>query len=173
MQTINKLTLAAVAATLLFATSIARADDNGAATINFTKWVTGLPPLPGAVADMAGIIVGGDGGGDVGDGQFTGEVLSNVAGTPPPGVTGVRLIEAVYHLHGSKHSFTARVHVVQTRVGTVTTAVMTGVVTDGWLKNHAVEGGYTVIPACGYGGGVGIGNCFDVTLDIIKRDSND
>src|SRR6185369_8869871 len=165
MQTINKLTLAAVAATLLFATSIARADDNGAATINFTKWRTELPPLPGAVADMAGIIVGGDGGGDVGDGQFTGEVLSNVAGGP-----GVRLIEAVYHLNGSKHSFTVRVHVVQIGSGPGAHAALTGFVTDGWLKGHAVEGVYTVI-RCEHDGVTS--NCFEVTLDIIKRHSND
>ena len=169
MKITNKLTLAAVAATMLFQTSIARADDNGAATINFTKWVTGLPPLPGAVADMAGIIVGGGGGGDVGDGHFTGEVLSNVAGAP-----GVRLIEAVYHLHGAKHSFTARVHVVQTGSGLSATAVITGVVTDGWLKGHAVDGAYRVIgQPCRPEGVVGIGNCFEVTLNIIKRHFND
>ena len=174
MKTIKKLTLAAVAATMLFQTSIARADNNGAATFNFTKWVIPSSPPPGVLKDMAGLIVGGGGGGDVGDGQFTGELLSNVSVLPPPpGVSSLRLIEAVYHFHGSKHSFTARVNVVQTRVGTVTTAVFTGVVTDGWLKGHAVEGGYTVIPPCGYGGGAGIGNCFEVTLDIIKRDSDD
>src|SRR6185369_1748079 len=67
MKTINTLTFAALAATLLFQTPIARADNNGAATINFTKWVTALNPRPGVLADMAGIIVGGDVGGDVGD----------------------------------------------------------------------------------------------------------
>jgi hypothetical protein len=46
--------------------------------------------------------------------------------------------------------------------------VITGVVTDGWLKGHAVNGEYTIIPPC-----VGTANCIEVTLDIIKRHSND
>ena len=158
MQTINKLTLAAVAATLLFATSIARADDNGAATINFTKWVTVPAPRPGVVADMAGVIVGGD----VGDGTFTGEILVN-----QPTATG-RHIVADYHLHGAKHSFTARVNVVQTGGGSGAHAVITGVVTDGWLKGHAVDGEYTIFPPC-----CGTGNRIEVTLYLIKRHSND
>ena len=159
MQIINKLTLAAMAATLLFATSIARADDNGAATINFTKWVTVPAPRPGVLSDMAGII----GGGDVGDGTFTGEVLLN-----EPTATGRHLV-ADYHLHGEKHSFTARVNVVQTGVGLGAHAVITGIVTDGWLKGHAVEGEFTIIPPC-----VGTAfNCIEVTLYLIKRHSND
>jgi len=162
MKTINTLTIAALAATLLFQTPIARADNNGAATINFTKWVTGTPPGPGVLANMAGIIVGGDVGGDVGDGTFTGEVLLN-----EPTATG-RHIVADYHLHGSKHSFTARVDVVQTGAGPGAHAVITGVVTDGWLKDHAVAGEYTIFPPC-----TGLGNCIEVTLDIIKRHSKD
>ena len=158
MKTINTLTFAALAATLLFQTPIARADNHGAATINFTKWVTALAPPPGVLANMAGVI----GGGDVGDGTFTGEVLLN-----EPTATG-RHIVADYHLHGSKHSFTARVNVVQTGAGPGAHAVITGVVTGGWLKDHAVNGEYTIIPPC-----VGTVNCIEVTLDIIKRHSSD
>ena len=158
MKTIITLTFAALAATLLFQTPIARADDNGAATINFTKWVTIPAPRPGVLADIAGLIVGGD----VGDGTFTGEVLVN-----EPTATG-RHIVADYHLHGSKHSFTARVNVVQTGAGPGAHAVITGVVTDGWLKGHAVDGEYMIFPPC-----CGTGNRIEVTLDIIKRHSND
>ena len=158
MKTINTLTFATLAATLLFQTPIARADNNGAATINFTKWVTIPAPRPGVLADMAGIIVGGD----VGDGTFTGEILLNEATA-----TG-RHIVADYHLHGSKHSFTARVNVLQTGAGPGAHAVITGVVTDGWLKDHAVNGEYTIIPPC-----VGTVNCIEVTLDIIKRHSDE
>ena len=158
MKTINKLTLAALVATLLFQTPIVHADNNGAATINFTKWVIGPSSLPGVLADMAGIIVGGD----VGDGTFTGEVLLN-----EPTATG-RHIVADYHLRGSKHSFTARVNVVQTGAGPGAHAVITGAVTNGWLKGHAVNGEYTIIPPC-----VGTVNCIEVTLDIIKRHSKD
>ena len=154
MKLIKQLTLAALAATLFFQTPIARADNHGAATINFTKWVTALAPRLGVLADMAGII----GGGDVGDGTFTGEVLLN-----EPTATG-RHIVADYHLYGSKHSFTTRVDVVQTGSGPGAHAVIAGVVTDGWLKGHAVNGAYTIIPPCG-----GTANCIEVTLDIIKE----
>ena len=158
MKIINTLTFAALAATLLFQTPIARADNHGAATINFTKWVTIPAPRPGVLADMAGLIVGGD----VGDGTFTGEILLK-----EPTATGQHIV-ADYHLHGSKHSFTARVDVVQTGAGPGAHAMITGVVTDGWLKDHAVDGEYTIFPPC-----CGTGNRIEVTLDIIKRHSND
>src|SRR6185503_12591830 len=54
MKIINKLAFAALAATLLFQTSSTRAsdhgqksDNNGDATVNFTKWVTVPSPRPG------------------------------------------------------------------------------------------------------------------------------
>jgi hypothetical protein len=164
--------LAALAVTLLFQTSITRADARGQkgdnnergdrqhrdAQVTFTKWITVLAPRPGVFADMAGEIVGGD----VGDGVYTGEALTRVADP----ATGVITVEAVYHVHGSKHSFTALVHAVQQAAGIGQKGVITGVVTDGWLQGHAVEGEWTVIPPCGYQGGIGLGNCFDVTLEI-------
>jgi hypothetical protein len=166
------LSVAAVAATLLFQTSTAQADDhgqqsnhkNGDATVNFTKWIiTPFPPADDIFANMAGVIVGGD----VGDGTFTGEALTLVVDP----ATGVMTVEAVYHLHGSKHSFTARIHAEQEVAGVGQKGVITGVVTDGWLKGHAVEGEWTVIDPCYETGGVG--NCFEVTLDLIKRHSNE
>ena len=176
MNIIKNLTLAALAATLLFQTSITRADDrdqrgddhgkkgdhnNGDATVNFTKWKIlpfPLPPSGGIVVNMVGVIDGGD----VGEGTFTGEVLSSVVSG------GVTTVEAVYHIHGSKHSFTARIHAVQNVPGIGQTGVITGVVTDGWRKGHAVEGGWTVISPCYEPGSGGFGNCFDVTLEIEK-----
>jgi hypothetical protein len=134
---IKNLTFAALAAVLLFQTSITQADDRGRrgadkergdqdqreAQVTFTKWVTSWP-------NMAGVV-----GGDVGDGSFTGEVLLY---NPGPEVTK---IEALYHFHGPRHSFTAHVYVEQTGLK----AVIIGVVTDGWLKGYAVEGEYTQI----------------------------
>ena len=173
MKLINNLALAAVAATLLFQTSMTRADnetgdkdhsDHGAANVNFTKWVTVPNPRPGVFADMAGVIEGGD----AGDGIFTGEVLTRAVDP----VTGVITVEAVYHFRGSKHSFDARIHAEQKVAGIGQKGVIIGVVTDGWLKGHTVEGEWTVHPPC-YPAGTGIGNCFEVTLDIIKSHSND
>ena len=52
------------------------------------------------------------------------------------------------------------------------TVVIIGVVTDGWLKGHAVEGEYTVI-MCDHNGTVLTPTtCFEGTLEI-DRDSND
>jgi len=68
------------------------------------------------------------------------------------------VIEALYHFTGSRHSFTALVHVEQTGLK----AVIIGVVTDGWLKGHKVEGQYTQITCTQSSGG-----CFKGTLDVM------
>jgi hypothetical protein len=149
MKTIESLTfttLATLAVALLFQTSITRADDQGhkghpnqgSATATFTKWQTPDAPTPEVGAFFGGIV-----GGDVGEGPFTGE---RRLVTPLGG--GVFAIEADYHFHGSKHSFTARVHIVQGPIkndlGVVIgqLGVVNGVVTDGWLKDQVVEGAY-------------------------------
>jgi hypothetical protein len=145
--------LSALAVTLLFQTSITWAGDKGKkgdhgqrggdnekgdrdhrdAKVTFSKWVVALPNLPGLIANMEGL---GDGGA-AGEGIFTGEVLK--WDTSGPSVD----IVAVYHFTGSKHAFTAVVHVTQPK--TSPDGVIVGVVTDGWLKGHALKGSYTVI----------------------------
>ncbi len=124
--------------------------DHRNAENTFTKWVTG-PGTPPVLANMAGVV-----GGDVGHGAFAGEAMSMVL-TPTGGV-----IDAVYHFNGSRHSFTASVHVVQTGLA----AVITGHVTGGWLKGNRVKGEYTQTtcpqsPAAG-------NTCFKGTLDILR-----
>jgi hypothetical protein len=175
MKIIKNLALAALAVlavALLCQTTITQADDHGrrggenergdrdhrAATVNFTKWITVISPRAGVFADMAGVITGGE----VGDGTFTGEALTRVADPDGNNIT----VEAVYHIQGSKHSFTTLIHAVQPLKGVNQTGLITGVITDGWLKGQAVRGEWTVIPPCGYQGGIGIGNCFNVTLEI-------
>ena len=111
----------------------------------FTKWVTAFPNQPGLIANMAGVV-----GGDVGDGNYAGEVLK--MSTDP--VTGVTEIVAFYHFNGPAHSFTALVHILQTGAATGSKAVILGVVTEGWLKGHAVEGEFTQI-AIDHDGGTG------------------
>lgn len=162
MKIIKNLTfgaLAVLAATLLFQTPITRAGDNDkgrrdrwAATATFTKHVTDYPAC-GVLANMAGIV-----GDDVGRGTYTGELLSQKV------VGDVWMGEALYHFHGSRHSFTALVHVEQTGLN----AVITGVVTEGWLKGHAVKGGYRQID-CGIAG-PDFPFCYEGALNI-SRDS--
>jgi hypothetical protein len=108
----------------------------------FTKWVTTWPA-------MAGVD-----GGAVGPGAFAGEVLKYTPGT-------TTVIEALYHFTGSRHAFSALVHVEQTGMK----AVITGVVTDGWLKGSPVEGKYTQV-TCAHDGTST--DCFRGTLDILR-----
>ncbi len=107
----------------------------------FTKWVTAFPAMAGVV------------GGDVGSGTYAGEILKYTPGT-------TTVIEALYHFNGSKHSFTALVHVEQTGLK----AKITGVVTDGWHKGHKVKGRYTQITCTE----ASDGNCFRGRLDILR-----
>jgi hypothetical protein len=123
--------------------------DHRNAENTFTKWITG-PGAPPALANMGGVV-----GGDVGDGAFSGQVL-----TKTPTSTGA-VIDAIYHFDGSRHSFTAAVHVVQTGVN----AVISGVVTDGWLKGNLVEAGYEQI-TCDHDGTTS--TCFQGWLDILR-----
>ncbi|HEY3337725.1 MAG TPA: hypothetical protein VGK18_04420, partial [Propionicimonas sp.] len=93
-----------------------------------------MPGVPPVVRNMAGIV-----GGDVGDGTFTGEVLSvTVTGT-------TKVLDASYHFSGSTRAFSAAVHVVQSGLVDGSTAVITGRVSEGWLKGNLVAGDYTQV----------------------------
>lgn len=110
------------------------------ADVTFTKWITTFP-------DMAGVD-----GGAVGPGAYSGEILKYTPGS-------VTVIDALYHINGSKHSFTALVEVKQTGLK----AVILGVVTDGWEKGDLVNGQYTQIN-CDHDGITTA--CFRGTLDL-------
>ncbi len=144
---------------ILFAvggTQPALADKGGerghAFEVTFTKWITNYP-------NMAGVV-----GGVVGPGSFAGEILS--LSTTPDGTT--TNIEALYHMNGSRHSFTAHVFVTQDNV--TGTAVINGGVTAGWLKGAPVAGEYTVMPVCPIptpGNSMGT-LCFQGTLQVLR-----
>jgi hypothetical protein len=155
---------AAVLLTFAVSVGVASADvgrDHRDAQNTFTKWVTTEPPVAPVLKNMAGIV-----GGDVGDGTFAGEVLT-LAITPATSTTpAIKVIDAAYHFTGSRHSFTAAVHVVQTGLTNGSTAVITGQVTEGWLEDDLVEGEYTQV-TCEQAPGV-FGTCFQGTLDILR-----
>jgi hypothetical protein len=109
----------------------------------FTKWVTTSP-------SMAGVV-----GGAVGDGSYAGEILKYTPGE-------ITMIESLYHFKGSKHSFTALLHVEQTG----RKAVLIGVVTKGWLKGNQAKGEYTQITS---NQAPGDGTAFQGTLDIMEK----
>jgi hypothetical protein len=152
------LAMATAAALLVFTLGVglasANAGDHRYADNTFTKWITGAGPAP-YVATMGGIV-----GGDVGQGTFSGYVVTKTV-TP----TGA-VIDAIYEFHGFRHSFTAPVHVVQTGI----TAVITGQVTEGWLAGSMVEGQYTQ-GTCPHGGLTT--TCFSGTLTILRGIDSD
>jgi hypothetical protein len=133
-----------VSAVAVLAVSVGAASvagtDGGRPAATFTKYVTQWP-------SMAGIV-----GGAVGAGAFEGTVLQYA-----PGAT--TLITADYHFIGSRHDFTARMHVEQTALH----AVLVGVITDGWGKGKLVTGSYDQI-RCDLGGSPA--DCFQGSLHI-------
>ena len=101
----------------------------------FTKWVTASKPAEGVLANMVGVV-----GGDVGPGEYKGEVISmNTVGN-------ITSIKALYHFNGSKHAFTADLNVTQD--DSAGTATITGYVTEGWLKGASLTGEYNVLAVC-------------------------
>jgi hypothetical protein len=146
-------------------TQLALADAGGVKghtfDFTFTKWVTSWPAnYPSmARASMAGVV-----GGDVGNGRYAGKVLSDDLSQEP----NFWLAHARYEFYGKKHSFIADVHVTQNE--TTGTAVISGVVTHGWLKGARLTGEYTVMSVCPIAtpGNVFGTLCFQGTLHVLR-----
>jgi hypothetical protein len=142
------LTAAVMLVTLSLGAGVASADSryHRNAENTYTKWIMGYP-------NMAGVV-----GGDVGAGTFAGEVVTRV-------VTGTNVdIHAIYHFTGSIHAFTASVHVQQTGLSFGATSVITGEVTNGWLKGNDVKGHYLVM-ACSEAPN---GMCYSGEVDVLR-----
>jgi hypothetical protein len=130
------LILIAVAVMLTTASVVASAQEN-----TFTKWVTTAPAMAGVV------------GGACGNGSYAGEILKYTEGP-------TTVIEALYHFNGSKHVFSALVHVEQTGMK----AVISGVVSEGWMKGNSVQGEFTQIASNQSPNGT----AFQGTLNIVE-----
>ena len=137
------LTSVATVALLLVSLGAGSASAGGGQHSTFTKWITSWPRMAGVV------------GGAVGDGEFSGTVIDYA-----PGPT--TLITAIYHFGGSRHDFTARMHVEQTGLH----AVLVGVVIDGWGQGKLVTGAYDQT-TCEHGGLTT--DCFAGYLDVGKN----
>ena len=142
---------------------VALADQGGVKghTFNFTftKWATSLPENP---PSLAGVLMEGIVGGDVGNGVYAGVVLSDNLTQEPD----YWIANAQYEFYGEKNSFIADVHVTQNN--NTGTAVITGVVTQGWLKGAQLTGEYTVMSSCPIAtpGNVFGTTCFQGTLQV-------
>jgi hypothetical protein len=152
-----------VALTLSLSPGVASADGGGdhhnrhhEADVTFTKWVTS------AAGNMTGVV-----GGDVGTGTYAGEILS----LSDDGTT--TSIHALYHFNGKRHSFTADNQVAVADATGI--AVITGVVTEGWLKGSQVTGGFKTLIPCDIptpGNVYPDGRCFQGSLHL-ERGSED
>ncbi len=142
-------------------TALADAGGVNGHTFNFTftKWATSLPAN---YPSLAGVLMEGVVGGDVGNGVYAGEVLNDDLTQEP----GLWIANAQYEFHGEKHSFIADVHVIQNNV--TGTAEITGVVRQGWLKGAHLTGEYTIFSSCPIAtpGNVFGTTCFQGTLHI-------
>jgi hypothetical protein len=145
-------------------TQLALADSGGVHghtfDFTFTKWVTSLPANP---PSMAGVSMAGVVGGDVGNGRYAGMVLSDDLSQP-----GFWKANARYEFHGKKHFFIADVNVVENDTTNPATAVITGVITQGWLKGAQITGEYTIFNVCPIAtpGNVFGTLCFQGTLHV-------
>jgi hypothetical protein len=113
--------------------------------VTFTKWITTYPALAGVT------------GGDVA-GTFVGEVLSFT-----PFDNGVIAdVRARYEVRAGAHSFTAEIEGKQNNE--TATAVLNGVVTEGWLAGARVHVEFDVISTCT---GKPEGPCFRGTIRVM------
>ena len=140
------LALAAVFATLsiLPSSGVALADGgrHHRGDVTFTKW---LVSLPADSTTLAGVLMAGVVGGDVGPGRYTGQVISDDTTSQP----GFWLGHARYEFHGSKHTFIADLHITEDdRSPAHITAALEGVVARGWLKGAHVTGQYRQWDTC-------------------------
>ena len=120
---------------------------SGAAPVDvtFTKWITTYPALAG--------VTGGDAAG-----TFVGEVLSFT-----PFDNGVIAdVRARYEVVAGAHSFIAEIEGKQNNK--TATAVLNGVVTEGWLVGARVHVEFEVISGCA---GQPAGPCFQGTIRVM------
>ncbi len=122
--------------------------------VTFTKWITAFPTMIGVV------------GGAVGPGTFAGQILDlQVDGN-------MEYVDAIYHVNGGKHAFTARIHATQN--DSLHSGVIIGSVTDGWLEGATLTGEYDVLAECPIltpGNGMGT-LCFQGVLHLRPGDQN-
>ena len=140
--------------------------------VTFTKWpTTGLPPLP---ALPGRTLFQGFVGGDLGDGDFVGEVLDSkvstacAAFTPPcpPTITGsIGALHAIYEVQVGENSFTALIQGGRNRV-TGGVALLEGVILAGWRTGAHVRVAFDTLSTCTDRAGVTRGPCFQGVIRV-------
>lgn len=111
------------------------------ADVTFTKWVTSPPENP---PTLAGISMAGVVGGDVGQGTYSGMVISDDRTSKP----NFWLAQALYGFRGSEHSFVAHNLITEDDTASPVTATIRGYVVSGWMRSAIVTGEYTMLDPC-------------------------
>ena len=128
-------------------------EDHRPVEVAFTKWITTFPLLEG----IAGGAV---------TGVFAGEVL-NATTTTNPSITSIVGLEAVYEVQAGRRSFTALIRGGQNNLKG--TAVLDGVILNGWRTGAQVHVTFDVISSCA---GNPAGPCFQGTIRILPDSDN-
>jgi hypothetical protein len=146
--------------------------------VTFMKWpTTGVPPLPTVASGRT--LFQGFVEGDLGDGEFVGEVLDSKVSTacngvvPPcmPGVTpptisgSIGALHAVYEVQVGENSFTALIQGGRNRV-TGELAFLDGVIVSGWRAGATVHVAFATLSSCTDRDGVAHGPCFVGTIHV-------
>ena len=139
--------------------------------VRFTKWITGTAqpnawdsPAP-TRALMAGIV-----GGDVGTGDFVGEVLDHRLSTPGTVTVPINALEAIYDVQAGEFSFIALIRGGTN--GTTGRGLLDGVILNGWRTGARVHVEFRQISTCFDRAGNQHGPCFRGTIRILP-DSDD
>ena len=111
------------------------------ADVTFTKWVTSLPEDQ---STLAGISMAGVVGGEVGQGTYSGMVISDDRASRP----GFWLAQALYGFTGSEHSFIAHNLITEDDTASPITGTIRGYVISGWMRGAIVTGEYTMLDPC-------------------------
>ena len=128
----------------------------GPVEVTFTKWRTAGVPLPPAVATRS--LFAGNVGGNLGEGDFVGEVLDRkvstpctftappcTSGTTPPTITGsIAALQAIYEVQMGEHSFIALIQGGSTSLG----GRLEGLVVSGWRIGAHVRVAFDTLSSC-------------------------
>ena len=127
---------------------------HGSVEVTFTKWRTAvIPPTTGVPARylFKGIV-----GGDLGAGDFVGEVLDREPSTPctapdppctPPTISGsIIALHAIYEVQVGEHSFTALIRGGTN--GVTGDALLDGVILAGWRTGARVHVAFQTLTSC-------------------------
>ena len=143
--------------------------------VTFTKWRTAGVPQPPPLATRS--LFAGNVGGDLGEGDFVGEVLDRKVSTAPctftappctpgttqPTITGsIASLQAIYEVQAGEHSFIALIQGGSNSAG----GRLEGVIVSGWRIGAHVRVAFDTLSSCTDRDGVAHGPCFDGTIRV-------